>query len=164
MVVSKRFKEQINDPLPPNLPVCHSPFRGDCDGDGAGDRIDIGVCDMTYDPSEPRDRSGKWSGGAARGHNAGGGNRAVALAIARGAVQGIAEGVVLSTVIGAATGGLGEIATPGLIVRGAIKGAIAGAKLHPVHVALGAGIGAASGLSAHRERMKAAVKQQHKKG
>lgn len=32
---------------------------------------------MGFDPNEPRDKSGKWTGGAS-GHNAGGGNRAVA--------------------------------------------------------------------------------------
>ncbi len=32
---------------------------------------------MSYNPNEPRDRSGKWTGGAS-GHNAGGGNRDVA--------------------------------------------------------------------------------------
>lgn len=119
---------------------------------------------MAYDPTEPRDRSGKWSGGAARGHNAGGGNRAVALAIARGAATGIAEGIVAGAVIGAVTGGIGEIATPGLIVRGAIKGAIAGAKLHPVQATIVAGFGAHAGLTAHRVRMKSAIADQHKKG
>jgi hypothetical protein len=119
---------------------------------------------MSYDPSEPRGKDGKWTGGAARGHNAGGGNRAVALAIARGAAQGIAEGIVASTVVGAVTGGLGEIAAPALIVSGAIKGAIAGAALHPINVGLSAALGAHAGLSAHRERMKAAVSAQHKKG
>lgn len=119
---------------------------------------------MGFDPTEPRDRSGKWSGGSARGHNAGGGNRAVALAIARGALRGVAEGVVLSTAIGAVTGGLGELAAPALIARAAVRGAIAGAKLHPVNVALGAGIGAANGLTEHRARLKAALQQQHKKG
>jgi hypothetical protein len=119
---------------------------------------------MGFDPSEPRDRSGKWSGGAARGHNAGGGNRALAASIARGALTGVAEGIVAGAVVGAVTGGIGEIATPALIVRGAIKGAIEGSKLHPVHAVIAAGVGGASGLTAHRERMKAAVKQQHKKG
>lgn len=119
---------------------------------------------MAFDPTEPRDRSGKWSGGSARGHNAGGGNRAVALAIARGAATGIAEGIVAGTVIGALTGGVGEIATPGLIVRGAIKGAIAGAKIHPVNAALSAGFGAHAGLTKHRARMKSQVAAQHKKG
>lgn len=119
---------------------------------------------MTFDPSEPRDRSGKWSGGAARGHNAGGGNRAVALAIARGAATGIAEGIVTGAVIGAVTGGVGEIATPALIVRGAIKGAIAGAKLHPAVAVIVAAGGAHAGLTAHRARMKSAVAYQHKKG
>jgi hypothetical protein len=118
---------------------------------------------MGFDPSEPRDKSGKWAGGAARGHNAGV-NRAMALSIARGALQGVAEGVVVSTAIGALTGGLGEIASPGLIARGAIKGAIEGAKLHPVNLALGAGFGAHGGLQAHRERMKSAVAAQHKRG
>lgn len=119
---------------------------------------------MGFDPSEPRDRSGKWSGGSARGHNAGGGNRAIALAVARGAITGIAEGIVAGTVIGAVTGGVGEIATPGLIVRGAIKGAIAGAKLHPAHAAIAVATGAHAGLQEHRSRMKSAIKQQHKKG
>lgn len=32
---------------------------------------------MGYDPNEPRDKDGKWSGGSV-GHNAGGGNRKVA--------------------------------------------------------------------------------------
>lgn len=31
---------------------------------------------MAYDPKEPRDKSGKWAGGAS-GHNAGGGNRSI---------------------------------------------------------------------------------------
>lgn len=131
---------------------------------------------MGYDPSEPRDDSGKWVGGGARGHNAGRGNRSLvdristqhqrdtAVAVLGGAARGIAEGVVIGATIGAVTGGIGALSTPALIARGIASGAIAGSRLHPVHAALAAGIGGASGLTAHKERMKAAVLRQHKKG
>lgn len=117
---------------------------------------------MAFDPDEPRDKDGKWTGGSARGHNAGGGNRDLALSIARGAAVGIAEGVVLGTVIGAVTGGFGSLAAPGLIARAAIKGAIAGARLPPVHAAIHAGLGAAGGYAAHKQRsVKNHIVEQH---
>lgn len=119
---------------------------------------------MAYDPSEPRGKDGKWTGGVARGHNAGGGNRELALSIARGAARGIAEGIVAGAVVGAVTGGFGEIAAPAMILRSAIQGGIEGAKLHPIHAAISATFGAANGLADHKERMKAAIEQQHKKG
>lgn len=131
---------------------------------------------MGYDPNEPRDRSGKWAGGSARGHNAGGGNRSLvdristqhqrdtAGAILRGAATGVAEGIVLSAAIGAVTGGVGVGLAPGLIARGVVSGALAGARLSATHVALHAASGIANGLSAHSERMKVAVAAQHKKG
>lgn len=131
---------------------------------------------MPFDPSEPRDKDGKWTGGSGRGHNAGKGNRSLvdriltqhqrdtAKAVIRGAATGIAEGIVVSAVLGAATGGFGVGAAPALIARGIVRGALAGAKLHPVHATLAAGVGATVGLQAHKERMKAHVSTQHKKG
>lgn len=126
---------------------------------------------MGYDPSEPRDRSGKWAGGAARGHNAGKGNRSLvdristqhqrdtALAIGKGALVGAAEGIVAGAVIGAATGGFGV--APALIARGIASGVAAGVRHSSAHVVLGA---VGGGLSAYQARMKSAIKQQHKKG
>lgn len=121
---------------------------------------------MTYDPSEPRDRSGKWTGGSARGHNAGGGNRELAISIAKGAAIGIAEGIVLSTAIGAVTGGIGEIAAPALIASATIRGAIAGARagVAASHIALHSIVGGASGLEAHKNNLKSVIKSQHKRG
>lgn len=131
---------------------------------------------MGYDPNEPRDMQGRWSHGAATiGHRSKGNaslidristqhQRDTALAVAKGAARGIAEGVVLSAVVGAATGGYGSLAAPALIGRAVVRGAIEGARLHPVHAALAAGVGAAGGLAAHKERMKVAVHSQHKKG
>lgn len=131
---------------------------------------------MAYDPSEPRDRSGKWTGGAARGHNAGSGNRSLvdristqhqretAGAILRGAATGVAEGIVAGAVIGAVTGGVGAITTPALIARGIARGALAGANIHPVHAALVAGLGAHSALTRHSEKIKNHIAGQHKKG
>lgn len=121
---------------------------------------------MGFDSSEPRDKSGKWTGGAARGHNAGGGNRELAVAISKGVIRGVAEGVVASTVIGAITGGVGEIAAPALIARAAVKGALAGARssLHPVHIAIGSVIGGNNALQEHREKMMNGIREQHKRG
>lgn len=131
---------------------------------------------MSFDPNEPRDDSGKWTGGSARGHNAGKGNRSLvdristqhqretAGAIIRGAATGVAEGIVAGAVIGAVTGGAGALATPGLIARAALSGAIAGSKIHPAQAVLVAGLGAHSGLTAHRARMKSEIASQHKKG
>ncbi len=133
---------------------------------------------MAYDPSEPRDRSGKWSGGSARGHNAGRGNRSLvdristqhqrdaALAIGAGAVRGVAEGIAVSTALGALTGGIGELAAPGLIAGAVARGAIAGARgsLNPANIIIDAAIGGTAGLKEHREKMKSAIKRQHKNG
>lgn len=122
---------------------------------------------MGYDPNEPRDMFGKWTDGT--GPSGSKGNRSlinristqhqrdVAYEVAKGAAIGIAQGVVASAVIGAATGGLGA---PAVIAARAIQGARAG--FHPALVAISAAAGGYSGLEAHRERMKNAVSRQHK--
>lgn len=122
---------------------------------------------MGYNPNEPRDMHGKWTDGS--GPRSSKGNKSLidristqhqreaALAIAKGAAIGVAQGVVASAVIGVATGGLG---TPAVIALRAIQGARAG--LHPVLSGISAVAGGYSGLDAHREKMKSTLAKQHK--
>lgn len=133
---------------------------------------------MAYDPGEPRDANGRWVGGGARGHNAGGGNRSivdhvltqhqqdVALSVGKGIAKGIAEGIAVSAAVGVVTGGFGAIATPALITGAAARGAVLGARhgLSTAHVVLGTLVGGHSGLEEHRARIKAEVVNEHKKG
>ncbi|HEX2556986.1 MAG TPA: hypothetical protein VHK86_01570 [Nitrososphaera sp.] len=85
--------------------------------------------------------------------------RDVAVEVAKGAAIGVAQGIVASAIIGAATGGLGG---PAVLAARAIAGARSG--LHPVLTGISAAAGGYSGLEAHRARMKAHVSSQHKKG
>lgn len=124
---------------------------------------------MTFNPNQPRNMDGEWTSGGGSSRSKGNKSlvdristqhqRDTALAIAKGAAIGVAQGVVASAVIGAATGGLGA---PAVIALRAIQGARAG--LHPALVALGAGLGGYSGLEAHKAKMKSHVSSQHKKG
>ena len=124
---------------------------------------------MPFNPNEPRDMHGKWTDGS--GPTGSKGNRSLvdristqhqrdaALEIAKGAAIGIAQGVVASAVIGAATGGLGA---PAVIAARVIQGARAG--FHPALVTISAAAGGYSGLEAHKAKLKSHVSTQHKKG
>ena len=89
---------------------------------------------MGFDPSEPRDRAGKWTNGSS-GHNAGKGNRKIAKKAkvdhkhgaawhtTKGAIKGAGAGAVVGAAIGAAA-----LHQYGGARIGAKLGAVAGAK------------------------------------
>lgn len=133
---------------------------------------------MSFDPSEPRDKDGKWAGGSARGHNAGINRslvdristqhqRDVAYEIGKGALLGVAEGVALGVAVGAVTGGVGGIAAlagPVNILRSAAFGAAKGAKeaVQPHAVAAAVVVGGYTSYQTHRAAIKTQIVKQHK--
>lgn len=122
---------------------------------------------MGYNPNQPRDMNGEWTDSGGGGSSKGNRSlvdristqhqRDVAGAVLKGAVIGVAQGVVASAVVGAVTGGFGA---PAIIAARAIAGARSG--FHPALVAISAGAGGYGGLEAHRAKMKSAVSAQHK--